>query len=826
MARSASSGLQPQSIGAEVLQVRQFDLRLPSSAYPSPRGGRGFLAHRADHDNSNVPPPLISYKRFNLDLNTISCSASQPHYIALGGAHLHCFLHDRRMLGRDIGGERGEPMRSSPSGSMSQAEEEVMGQATRCVRKFAPEGRKKMRRTDNGHITACKISDANPNQMIASWSGDHIYSFDLVRSPDASDHNGSSPRNTVSRKGKSKLQNSHEQSRKRESSKPNKSVMRGQSSRLRLSRSAEETAGDRTLHLRYTNGRTEEMGLDTIMPNSETTEVQEAYDYVLTESQKRSMRIARSTVNIRRLMFSLHASRHSANGSLDPASHEASFTAALDHSASCLPGLDDISRLWRYPMDPLPTDIMLQQTLRENRQSTRRFVQAAGTLARLLGGRFSNDRGSEGSVLGMFKDIDPAPNETVDVSPKELFCYDFLKSIILWLEGGTQAILQGFKRTSAQRRDHPRFPIPEDAQLDALHDILIPYLLRLANTADRSIPNVDASRFERDETRQSFRSQESAVLAFAQAIRIPLEDLSQAVTRSSAQADSPSIPLAQDRNAALRYWGFKVGRGLLLNAAEGVNYQIVDMAFGGLGNNTAEEDRMQEDIDPEEEDDVVESATITNRSVTTSSNPASHEGQSEASEVQQGQDADDAMQLPSTSTSTIGHGSDTAMEEAGSDAEVVLIDDLHDEIAERMVEEDENNADGVYTEDDDDDNEDNEADDDDEDGDITAEERSFMFRSASARGKIRESVESDVPCYAHTHQYRGHCNVKTVKDANFFGLQDEYVVSGSDSGHVFVWDKKTSELVNILEGDSEVVNVIQGERPHPSRFVGLEKIYS
>jgi len=39
-------------------------------------------------------------------------------------------------------------------------------------------------------------------------------------------------------------------------------------------------------------------------------------------------------------------------------------------------------------------------------------------------------------------------------------------------------------------------------------------------------------------------------------------------------------------------------------------------------------------------------------------------------------------------------------------------------------------------------------------------------------------------------------------------------VSGSDGGHLFIWDKKTSELVNILEGDNEVVNVVQGKNPH------------
>ncbi|KAH0411115.1 WD40 repeat-like protein, partial [Aureobasidium melanogenum] len=114
-------------------EVRQWDLRQPSSAYPSP-SSRSTSA-------VSVPPPLISYKRYDLDLNTISCSPSQPHYIALGGAHLHCFLHDRRMLGRDKLDERA----ASPALSaahLSDLDEDALGQATRCVRKFAPRGQR------------------------------------------------------------------------------------------------------------------------------------------------------------------------------------------------------------------------------------------------------------------------------------------------------------------------------------------------------------------------------------------------------------------------------------------------------------------------------------------------------------------------------------------------------------------------------------------------------------------------------------------------------------------------------------------------------------
>jgi nuclear receptor interaction protein len=90
----------------------------------------------------------------------------------------------------------------------------------------------------------------------------------------------------------------------------------------------------------------------------------------------------------------------------------------------------------------------------------------------------------------------------------------------------------------------------------------------------------------------------------------------------------------------------------------------------------------------------------------------------------------------------------------------------------------------------------------------------MLWRSDFGRRRYqRAKVERDIPCAPHTRVYTGHCNVKTVKDVNYFGLQDDYVVSGSDSGHVFIWDRKTAQLMNILEGDGEVVNVIQGALP-------------
>ena len=56
---------------------------------------------------------------------------------------------------------------------------------------------------------------------------------------------------------------------------------------------------------------------------------------------------------------------------------------------------------------------------------------------------------------------------------------------------------------------------------------------------------------------------------------------------------------------------------------------------------------------------------------------------------------------------------------------------------------------------------------------------------------------------------------------NYFGLDDEYVVSGSDCGNFFIWDRKTSNLVNILSGDSDVVNVVQGKLNLVSAYAAI-----
>lgn len=60
--------------------------------------------------------------------------------------------------------------------------------------------------------------------------------------------------------------------------------------------------------------------------------------------------------------------------------------------------------------------------------------------------------------------------------------------------------------------------------------------------------------------------------------------------------------------------------------------------------------------------------------------------------------------------------------------------------------------------------------------------------------------------------YSGHRNSRTVKGVSFFGPGDEYVLSGSDCGHIFIWKKTGAKLVRLMVGDRHIVNQLA---PHP-----------
>ncbi|CAO0794368.1 unnamed protein product [Mucor circinelloides] len=97
--------------------------------------------------------------------------------------------------------------------------------------------------------------------------------------------------------------------------------------------------------------------------------------------------------------------------------------------------------------------------------------------------------------------------------------------------------------------------------------------------------------------------------------------------------------------------------------------------------------------------------------------------------------------------------------------------------------------------------------DDSEDSDLDLEELAVLRESA------QKPVEADVGVVKPRMKYTGHCNIETIKDVDFFGPNDEYIISGSDGGYLFIWDKKTARILQILQADQDIVNVAKG---HPT----------
>ena len=678
--------------------------------------------------HGNVPPPLISYKRYGLSLNSISCSPSQPHYIALGGAHLHCFLHDRRMLGRDVSTERGQPTVAQAARNPSDHDDDLMGQATKCVRKFAPNGRHRTRNSDNGHITACKISDANPNELLVSWSGDHIYSFDIIRTPDISTLDIAPDKTSpgalsVSSRSKGTTGASGRKSRTVLDS---SQLVGASQSGTNLQNGVAELAKNVTklrkdiFNLRVSNLAV--AGGPISGPANYTSRDVSVGVRVPVESSEPSwIPLSQNPSDVHRV--------------------SATLLSTLELSAKCLTKIDDIIRMWRYPLNPSEEQVIIQRTLRDRRNACRQFVQAVGTLSGVLLPLSSTSIPGPNPCSNRFQCVSRGPDQRTSG-----FRYDFLKAVLLWLEGGTQAVIEGFEGDSTQRGRSQDFTIPTGVDLNSgLDDYLVPHLLRVSG--DSPIIDVDVSRFEKDEHRKLFEFEIAAIKAFAQVARSPVDYPHwAAATDMQSHGDTVAHPTRESTSSPY-FWGFKVSRGLLLNAGQGIDYAFVDSAFGGTDTTDVEdvqdegEGRSQTDIPIEREEDLA------------------------------------AMQEILVEPEFRGR-EDRTQGEAGGDNES---DDVNSSNGE---EDDDNTITGL---------------------------RSRLLRQAG-QDNSRKSVEMDVNCFPYIRKYSGHCNVKTVKDVNFFGLQDDYVVSGSDCGNLFIWDKLTSQLLSILSADSEVVNVVQGEQ--------------
>ncbi|KAK1613231.1 hypothetical protein QYE76_036904 [Lolium multiflorum] len=71
--------------------------------------------------------------------------------------------------------------------------------------------------------------------------------------------------------------------------------------------------------------------------------------------------------------------------------------------------------------------------------------------------------------------------------------------------------------------------------------------------------------------------------------------------------------------------------------------------------------------------------------------------------------------------------------------------------------------------------------------------------------------------------FKGHENMQPIKGVSFFGPNCDYVISGSDCGHVFIWRKKDGQLLRAMQADIRSVDCVE---QHPTEIViassGLE----
>ncbi|KAF3910096.1 hypothetical protein AA313_de0202917 [Arthrobotrys entomopaga] len=763
--------------------VRQFDTRAPSDAARS-RLGR-FV--RDDDDYADGPRPLISYRKSPLDLNTISVATSQPHYLALGGSHLYCFLHDRRMLReRD-----NEPV---------------------CVKRFAPREDEPWadRGSRGGHITACKISDYCPNDLIVSWSAGGIGGFDIHRSPDALEAKSSTKKESF--------------------------ILQGVGSRVRKDYTGSVATGSGSSRLkrkRKAVSRTSSMGSverawrASMSPRRSRPSDEDAQ---IENLEKTAFKIACSFVEARRILYGIKTP------ALETDQVHSYPETVLDPFTKCLDMVDEYiatndngepvaSSSSSAPRSSTVLETQVpanEDSLRRRRKEARRYIQAMGTLTKVLVSPPEESISSRTSIL--FDSID-----RTDAGEGE-WAYDYLAVLVEYLKYGVAGVERYWDVKT------------HDDLAEKLKTLLDP----ASGDEDDLIDSIDPS--------------------------FPGFLTEKAATRSLM-----SHILAQEPGSGVvawevkRRWGWGHSRSILLKAGEGIDYAFVESSFGGLSDqqlaledsiekalldpsNASERSVRQTIMDVVREDEAAEEEETTD---------SGEEGEDEHLIMMDEDDIEEEIEIEGGSqdgsmSSDDIHGNASENVGASEAARTTAILDSimnmsstlnenenaeHSDTRQRNANSDDENEDDDMDEDEDDESEEEEDDDDDDDDDemeedddgetdsdetedededeimqfgVSAsedpEERRrrrlrHTIRIKAATRNNRNKLQAHAPIEENTRLYRGHCNVQTVltffsrsngpvdtlmtsamqvKDVNFYGLQDEYVVSGSDCGHVFI----------------------------------------
>eukprot|EP00029_Vermamoeba_vermiformis_P006024 TRINITY_DN2253_c0_g1_i1.p1 TRINITY_DN2253_c0_g1~~TRINITY_DN2253_c0_g1_i1.p1 ORF type:complete len:649 (+),score=104.79 TRINITY_DN2253_c0_g1_i1:386-2332(+) len=107
----------------------------------------------------------------------------------------------------------------------------------------------------------------------------------------------------------------------------------------------------------------------------------------------------------------------------------------------------------------------------------------------------------------------------------------------------------------------------------------------------------------------------------------------------------------------------------------------------------------------------------------------------------------------------------------------------------------------------------------DEPSEENSEASGTRFNLLGINNSITQELESCETRYAM--KFIGHKNMVTMKNAEFLGPHQEFIISGSDDGKIFIWSAATGKIVNVLDsGDNEMTRVCP--RPHDLMIASTE----
>lgn len=95
----------------------------------------------------------------------------------------------------------------------------------------------------------------------------------------------------------------------------------------------------------------------------------------------------------------------------------------------------------------------------------------------------------------------------------------------------------------------------------------------------------------------------------------------------------------------------------------------------------------------------------------------------------------------------------------------------------------------------------------------------------SKKSWVNRNGQKPLPIRAYQKFYEGRSHTDTmIKNAKFVG--ETLIATGSDSGHLFFFDKNSQEIVNIFRADQAIVNIVEPHPIHPLRSIAVSGIDS